>query len=289
MKQLISYIKQSVYSSEYYRELLARPFSYSWKYYSGLAMLLALFLTIVSSIPLVPQVSRAVHEFPAKFFAYYPDELEVQVRNGIVTSNVAEPYFLPLPLALKKEMPPESDMQHLLVIDTKNPLSLEAFRAYKAVIWVSGDAIASYDGEQGIRIKPIAKEANFVVNEGELHGIESRISPFYSFITPAMVAAIFLGLMIAFGVNFIYLIFGALVIMLLGRFVLKQNWSYGVSYRIGLHAITLPLLADTLFSASGVNIINLPFLQTALMLAVVYVNYKDMKPEETSPVPSPVA
>lgn len=289
MKQLIAYIKQSVYSPEYYRELLARPLSYSWKYYSGLAMLLALFLTIVSSIPLVPQVSRAVHEFPAKFFAYYPDELEVQVKNGIVTSNVAEPYFLPLPLALQKEMPSESDMQHLMVIDTKNPISLEAFRAYKTVIWISGDAIASYDDQQGIRIKPIAKEANFVVNEVMLHGIESRISPFYSFVTPAMVVAIFLGLMIAFGVNFIYLIFGALFIMLLGRLILKQQWSYSVSYRIGLHAITLPLLADALFSASGVNVVNLPFLQTALMLAVVYANYRDMKPVKTSPASPPVA
>lgn len=279
MKQLITYIKQSVYSPEYYRQLLNRPFSYSWKYYSGLAMLLAIFFTIVSSIPLVPQVNRAVHEFPAKFFAYYPDALELHVQNGIVTSNVEEPYFLPIPEAFKKEFTPEKGIEHFVVIDTKTPISLDAFHEYKTVMWVGKDALAFYDNKQGIRIEPIGKDVNYVVNEGVLRGIESRMSPYYIFVAPTMVVAIFLGFMIALGVNFIYLILGALLILFLGRFILKQPWGYGTSYRIGLHAITLPLLADALFSVVGVNIVNLPFLQTVLILAVVYVNYKDIKQE----------
>ncbi|OGZ18518.1 MAG: hypothetical protein A2494_01810 [Candidatus Lloydbacteria bacterium RIFOXYC12_FULL_46_25] len=288
MKQLFSYIKESVYSPEYYRQLLSRPFSYSWKYYSALAMLLAVFLTIVSSVPLVPIVNRATHEFPQKFFAYYPDELELHVQNGVVTTNVAEPYFLPLPEMLKSEIADENvAVDHLVVIDTKTPISLEAFRAYGAIMWIGSTAIASYDDQKGITIKPMTKDANFVVSETVLRSIESRMSPYYVFISPVMVLAIFFGLMIALGINFIYLVFGAVFIMLFGRFALKQKWGYGTSYRIGLHAITLSLLADALFSVVGVNIVSIPFLQTALILAVVYVNYKDMKSSEEGEASSP--
>lgn len=287
MKQLIAYIKQSVYSPEYYRELLTRPFSYSWKYYSGLAMLIAIFLTVVSSIPLVPKVNQAVRELPPKFFAYYPDELELKVQNGVVTSSVAEPYFLPVPEMFKKEIKPENNIEHFAVIDTKTPISLEQFRAYKTVMWVGHDALAFYDNQKGIRIEPMGKDANYVVSERVLHDMEGRLSPYYAFIAPGMVLAIFLGLMIALGVNFAYLLFGALCIWLVARFVLKQNWGYGTSYRIGLHAITLPLLADTLFSVVGINIVSLPFLQTALILAVVYVNYKDIKKVDADPAPMP--
>jgi len=287
MKQLISYIKQSVYGPEYYRELLVRPLSYSWKYYSGLAMLIAIFLTIISSILLVPQVNRAINEFPAKFFAYYPNELELRVQNGVVTSNVVEPYFLPIPEMYKKVISQKGDIEHLVVIDTKTPISLDAFRAYKSVIWVGGNAFVFYDNQLGIRIAPITKNANYVVNESTLHGIESRLSPYYVFFAPLMVLAIFLALMVGLGVNFIYLLFGALLVMLLGRFILKQKWGYGTAYRIGLHAITLPLLVDTLLSFVGLNIINIPLLQTVLLLAVVYLNYKDMKPVKTNPAPMP--
>ena len=79
MKQLIEHVKKSIYGPEYYRELEMRPFSFSLKYYSALALFVALLLTIVSSIPLVPEVSRAVREFPEKFFAFYPDQLEVKI------------------------------------------------------------------------------------------------------------------------------------------------------------------------------------------------------------------
>lgn len=286
MKQLISHIKQSVFSPEYYHELLSRPLGYSWKYYSALAMLIAMFLTIVSSIPLVPRVNKATHELPAKFFVYYPDALELHVQNGVITSNVEEPYFLPVPEMFKSEFSQNPNIEHFAVIDTKTPISLDAFRAYKTVMWVGGNALAFYDNQQGIRIEPLPKDSTYVVNETTLRSIEGRIAPYYGFFAPAMVLMIFVGLMLALAVNFAYLVVGAIFILLFARFILKQKWSYGTSYRIGLHAITLPLLADTLFSIVGVNILSLPFLQTALMLAVVYVNYKDIK-ESTPVVPDP--
>ncbi len=273
MKELINNIKQSIYGPAYYRKVLSEPFSASWKYYSAFALLIAVILTIVSSIPLVFVANKVAHEFPPKFFAYYPDDLEISVKNGIVTSSVTEPYFLPIPNELKgrEEV---GTLGNVAVVDTKTTFSIEQFNAYNAMFWVGLDQVAYRDSRGAIRIEPLDRTMSFVLNEQKLQKFEERVRPFYSLIGPIIVMAIFTGLLVAFGVNFVYLLFGALLIMLLGRF-LKQTWTYGKSYQIGLHAITLSLLVDTLISIVGLGLIRLPLASTIIMLLVVYVNWKD--------------
>lgn len=261
----------------YYRELLTRPFSFSWKYYSALALVISVFLTIVSSVPLVPQVGQVVHEFPPKFFAYYPDELEIRIEKGIVSSNVVEPYVLPMPVMLQREARLEGAQESLAVIDTKTLFSVEQFHAYKTLLWIGKDQLAIYDGNGGVRIEPLNKRMDLVVNEGVLRVFEQQLRPFYPFAALLSVIVIFLGLIVALGINFAYLILGAVFIFFLGR-LLKERWSYGTAYRIGLHAITLPLLLDTLFSLFDLPLFYLPFLFTAIMLGVVFVNFKDAEP-----------
>ena len=275
MKQLFDHIKKSIYGPAYYRELVARPFSFSLKYYSAFALFLTLFLTIVSSIPLVPRVNQFVSDFPTKFFVYYPDPLEVKIEKGVVSSNVVEPYFLPVPEEFKDGSNSESGMNSLLVIDTKTPFSVAQFKEYNVAAWLGRDKIAVFDQNGSIRIKAFDTKTELVINENALRGFEQRLQPFYKFAAPLFVIVIFLGLLIVFGVNFLYLLLGAVLIFLLLR-LLKQRFDYGASYRIGLHAITLPLFLSSLFSLFDLSFLDFPFLFTALMLAVVYVNFKDV-------------
>src|SRR3989338_1252226 len=278
MKQLIEHVKKSIYGPEYYRELEMRPFSFSLKYYSALALFVALLLTIVSSIPLVPEVSRAVREFPEKFFAYYHDQLEVKIEKGIVTSNVSEPYVLPDPAAAGQAT---GEQGAFLIIDTKTPFSLEQFRAYKTLTWLGEKQIAMDDGGGGVRIVPFTENTTLTINEGTIRGFEQRLRPFYKFIAALVVGVIFLGLLIGFCFNFVYLFFCALLIFLLGR-LMKRHWSYGTCYRIGLHAITLPFLIFVVFSLLSFSPIDLPFLYTLIMLGVVYMNFKDVLPPSSA-------
>ena len=273
MKELIDNIKQSIYGPDYYRAVLTEPMRTSWKYYSAFALLVAVILTIILSVPLVFDANKVAHDFPPKFFAYYPDELELTIRNGIVGSSVTEPYFLPVPVELR-DIKVLQTLENVAVIDTKTVFSIEQFNAYNAMFWVGLDQVAYRDERGAIRIEPIDKNVSFVINEQKLRKFEERITPYYSLIGPIIVMAIFTGLVVAFGVNFIYLLFGALLIMFLGRF-LKQTWSYGKAYQIGLHAITLSLLIDTFISILGLGIVRFPFASTIVMLLVVYVNFKD--------------
>src|SRR3989338_1128600 len=160
---------------------------------------------------------------------------------------------------------------------------MEEWNAYKTFVWIGKEQVALVDDEGGVSIGLLGKGMNLVVNEGVLKWLEDTLQPLYKFAAPIVVLGLFLGLLVGLGVNFLYLILGAALIFLLGR-LLKQRWSYGASYRIGLHAVTLPLLLNMLLSFFYLPTISLPFLFTAIILAVVFVNYKDATPVMSTPL-----
>ena len=61
---------------------------------------------------------------------------------------------------------------------------------------------------------------------------------------------------------------------LIGR-VLAYNWSYATAYRIGLHAVTLPLLFSSIAAVLPIGGFSLPFMSAFLTMLIVYMNYKD--------------
>jgi len=272
VKNFIEQIQKSIYGPAYYQELLHRPASFSWKYYTNLALVLALLVTIVSSIPLVPGINRALIEFPQKFFAYYPDDLEVRIVGGHATTTVTEPYYLPLPTFLQGTMGTSSNTQFLGVIDTKTPVSLEQFQNYHSFFWISENALVMEDGGN-VRVNMFGPTLNYTVNESTLRGLFTRAEPYFKFVAPIVVFFIFLAMIAVFVLNLGYLLFAALLVFIMGKFW-KKGWGYTTSYRLALHATTLPLLLSAMFSMIGLGANDLPFLSTALLLFVVYFNFK---------------
>ena len=288
MKDFIDKAQKSIYNPEYYHELLTRPKGYSWKYYWSLALLLAVFMTVVSSLPLVPTINKVLREFPGSFLAYYPDELEVNINQGIVSPNVNEPYYLPIPQKWSMPIATTSNMLYLGVIDTKTPVSLEQFEAYKAAFWISGNALVVKDQDGSVRISKFGPTVSYVINEENLHGILDRVEPYFRFVAPVVVLAIFVGMILSFVLNLAYLLFGALLVFILGH-VIKQKWSYGTSYRLCLHASTLPLLVGLALSILPLGVVDVPLLSTALLVGVVYANFRHTPPVHEAPTPPTVA
>jgi hypothetical protein len=278
MKSFIEHIQKSIYSPEYYKELLTRPASFSWKYYGNLAMFLALFLTITSSLSLVPLIGKTLNDFPKIFLAYYPDELEVRITNGHASSTVAEPYFLPLPEFVKESMGSSTGILYLGVIDTGAPASLERFQPLNALFSISENALIMRDQQNGVRISPFGPDFNYVLNERVLSDFILRIEPYFKFVAPAVVLIVFLGMLLTFSVELMYLVFAALLVFVMGR-ILKHKWTYGTAFRICLHAATLPLLLSVAFSLVDLGMESLPFLSTILLLVVVFFNLRNVSPE----------
>ena len=93
-------IGKSIYSPEFYKELLGLPFSFSLKYFYSLAVVLAVALAVIFSFKIIPAAQPFLQSIGPQVLNYYPDELVITIKNGDVSTNVAEPYLLPLPAPL---------------------------------------------------------------------------------------------------------------------------------------------------------------------------------------------
>lgn len=288
MQQFIEHIQKSIFSPEYYRELLTRPASYSWKYYWSFTMLLSVFMTIVSTIPLVPLVNNTLNDLSSNFVSYYPDELEVHIDKGEVSTNVAEPYYLVMPKILREHVATATDLQYLGVIDTHSQVSVEQFKAYKSGFWISKEYIIADDGNGGIRISKFGPQMTYTLNELAVKELISTVQPFFKFVAPILVLIIFVAMLLSFALNLLYLLFGALLVWLMGK-LMKQSWTYVTAYRLCLHATTLPLIVGLAFSLLPVGEGNIPLLSTALLLIVVYMNFHKTLLALEAPKPTPVA
>jgi hypothetical protein len=284
MKQFIEHIRKSIFDREYYEAIPSRPMSFSWKYYFSFTMFLAVIMTILFSIPLIPLANRVLRELPEKLYAYYPDELELRLVNGHLSTNVSEPYYLPFP-DLWKAGVGESAVEHLAIIDTTASPTLEGLQASHALMWISGTSVAVIDERSGMRVSPFTSEMTGTLSESALRGFVSGIEPYFRFAAPILVLVLFFGLMMGFLVNLLYLLVAAILVFLVGR-ALKRDWGYGTSYRIALHAVTLPLLIQqALLLLPFGSKIDLPLFFTVLLVGVVLVNYHT---PHAAPAPSPV-
>lgn len=292
MKELFLDIKKSVYDPVYYQELLSRPAKYSIKYFFGLALLAALILSIALSFSIVPLVRHFVSELSPNLLGAYPEELVVTVANGTFSANVPQPYYIDPPHGYASELA-KNGFAHLVVIDTLSDVTPDRFSAYATLVWFAARHVVVADTNGQMKINEYEPGTDFILDKAKFATLVHAAEPYFKWAAPVVVAAVFVGMSIAQMFNLLYLVFGAVLIFLLGRFALKQKWTYGASYRIGLHALTLPILLDTALALFGRSLSVLPFFATAIMLAVVYVNGKEAKPvipeQEKLPLDAPPA
>src|SRR5882724_5004193 len=104
-------IRKSIYDPEYYRHVLTRPFWSSVKTFYITVIWLALAITIVLSLILVPAINSFVKTIGPRVVSYYPDGLTVAVSHGKASSNVQdqEPYKLAIPPEFKSALSDSKD------------------------------------------------------------------------------------------------------------------------------------------------------------------------------------
>jgi hypothetical protein len=296
--KLIDDIKSSVYNPAFYSEVLNKPFSYSLKYLVSLMGLLALVATILFSIFTLPDIIKYINEFESRALSYYPGELEITIKDGKVTTNVTEPYFIKMPKEFKNtnsdfnnksaETAPKADeMENLLVIDTKSPLTVDLFKGYKTAALLGADSFIYYKDNGVVNIQPLSQASDVVINKAKVSLIVGGLMPYIKALPVILVPVVFIvmlaGLILS---KLFYLIFGAFLIWLLAM-MKNKKLEYKKAYQIGLHAITLGVvLESTIFWFYPV--LEFPFLFTILMLAVVWVNLKSFFAVSDIPVP-PIA
>jgi len=221
-------IKDSIYGPEYYKEVLAKPASYSFKYYFLFALIVSLVITVCFSFMAIPKIKAFADYGSTKIVELFPAELRIDVKNGQVSTNVQEPYFIKFPGELKAKENSEisnknlSNIENILVIDTKNDFNLDTFNSYKTFALLTKNSVVYYK-DNGIEMQPLESSMNFSVDREKVASVIDKIKPYIKFVYPIVVLSIFVISMIVFCFQLICLFFGALFVWLVAR--LKSEYG----------------------------------------------------------------
>jgi len=257
MRELFASIKASIYSPAYYRDLLAKPFSYSLKYYLKFALIVSFVMTVVLSARIIPVVNDFLGNLDSNVGKYYPAELIMTIKNGELSTNVKEPYF----------------MEDFLVIDTKTPFSAEQFAKYGDRVWLTKNEIIVPKGSSGgLQIQPLKDIPDFVVTKDKVGSWLAIIGSKAGFVPYLLVFAIFVLSFLVFGWRMLYLLIFSLAIWLLAKILGFDIKGYGGAYRVGLHAMTVPILLHSLLFVVTGRADLFAFDFTIVMLVIASLN-----------------
>lgn len=275
MKEFFENIKKSIYSPAYYRELINKPFSFSFKYYLLFSLCFTLILTIPMSVRNIPKLKAGIDSVSSSIIDKFPEELEVKIKDGQVSTNVTEPYYFKTPKEFSDSVEKEesSKFENLLVIDTQSGTDLNKFAEYKTIILLTDKNLVYYNNEK-ITVQSLEKTGPITINKSEIKSFVSKINPYLNVFVSLFPALIFFVIFVGLLAHYIYLFFGGLLILITAK-IAKVDIGYWKAYQMGVHLMTLPIIVTTL-----VNLIpnfQIPFLFTILLVLGSFINLKPIK------------
>ncbi len=271
--KFIQTIKDSIYGPEFYKKLVvgSMPFGSSVRY---LLKLLAV-ATVVSWVMLT-SIAGSFLYFGAKVVGpelvnQYPAELEVVIKNGEVTTNVASPYKISM-LADKIKAEDKQVIDNVVVIDTVNEPTYEKFNEYKTLALIAKKTVWYKDEGGQVTIVSLDKFPNMTINKTLVDVWYPKVSMFlkgaFGVFILVLFPIIFAGLIVYY---LIYLLLAALLVFGLLK-ILKVSVNYSRAYQIAIHAATLTIVVGAV--AFFLPMAKFPFLGTLILLAVVGMNLK---------------
>lgn len=252
-------IRNSIYSPGVYLTVLTKSFKSSLGYF----LLLILFLTIIHIIflikPLLLEAPVQLKGFLQEMVDCYPKDLEVKIISGQVSINADEPYFI--------------DCQDLVVIDTQTPFSSTQFDDYQVIAWVTKDSVFYKRNRYETRSYSLSQIRDFKLTSQVINSYYQMIAPYLKFVGPILLLLTFVGLYLSFNFRLIQLLLLSSIIWLMAK-LFKQALTYGQSYKVGLHAITLGLIVELFISLTQgwTHFSGFPLMVSVLTLGVVSIN-----------------
>ena len=236
-------IATSVWSPSFYAAIAAVSLGRALRYFLALALLLVairLVPFIVGGVVLLPLVTTGLADL-------YPPDLELRVTKGVVTTNVTEPYFIPMPEYVALADGP----RNIAVIDTKTPPSLDQLDEYQAAAWVHSDAVYVRGDVAGELVPiPIDEDADLVMDRSAFEGYVADAQPWMLVFGGVGLVGALVALYASFMLRLLYLMAAAVLLLGAAR-ILRYRWSYADSYRAGLFAMTTGFLVDLAVDVAG--------------------------------------
>jgi hypothetical protein len=272
-------IWKSIYGPEFYADLANKGTGFSVGYYVKFILLVSIITMIVVSAVFIP-LSRVFLSDNSinTFVAMYPADLNLNVKDGILSTNVVEPYKIALPSikALDKNL---SKIENFAVVDTKvSTISLESFKQYNTMVLLTKDSVVVMKdgGLQIIPFTPVKEELN--INRQTITKFSYSVAPVFRklvWLTPIFVyVGSFIANLFMLVTFFIFALLTWLILVLL-----KKSGGYMHSYRVTIHAMTLGMIISAFIGLSW-------FIQILFMVIVILINF--LKKDNTAPIVIPL-
>ena len=243
--------KHSLFDFSYYGQFIQENL---WQaiLYIYLLLIATLFIGVVKEAvilipksrdltPLVTNLKRIVE-------TGYPKNLVVTVKDGAVKTNVKEPYFIDFLVGEKNQ-----SSVHFIAIDTK--AAIENYASYKSAVLVTKNAIVYKDKGNSLKVEPIDKTYNFVIDRPRYDSLVKKFSPYIDYVPTIIIVFVTLFFIAWPFVAGIFLLVGKLVLVLVVALlllvvskILKKDLTYLQIYKMSLYGLTLPILIETLNS-----------------------------------------
>lgn len=248
--------KKSISSFSYYKEIVKTKFSFSLKYLFFLLFIVSLLSGIRFSLEigsLIPKIPNFVNEVRTSAQNFYPKELVVKVQEGLISTNVNEPYYLDLPNVVDN---------HFITIDTK--AKAEDILKYKTVILVTKDSLVTFDKESSYRVYPLNElnkdntQSSFVIDKNAYDTIIAKLLPYLDFLPALAIGLILLSIIVwpfiaaifALLGKLIQLFFISVIVWLISK-ILRSKLEFWKIYQMSMHAITIPVILVLIFNLLG--------------------------------------
>ncbi len=282
------------------RDLVERPgFFTSLEFTRGRTIrfysLLILIFTVAAVVVSLPGAVRFVSTITSQAWqeetevviGLYPEELEVRVENGMVSTNAEEPLAIAFPESWRAEeysgMP-----ENLLVIDTTKRIALEDFATQQTSFILGKNEIGAWDQQKGkfniYALERTGEKKPLIVTKESYTRFVSDAS---RILQKILLVGVFLLPIFLYAVywvsSLLYLIFGAGIVWL----ITKQRGytlSYPNAYRAGIYLLPVPLAYDVVVILfSDFPQVRIPFLFTVLLVIMTLRNFPPRGSSEPSP------
>jgi hypothetical protein len=270
-------IGKSIYGPELYQDLKTVSTGSALKYYFKLALILSAVSGIILGFILVANVKTYLtEEAVSGIVSVYPAELNLKIANGEFSTNVKEPYFIPMPENWQAAQATSSDnrIENLAVIDTSvDKFSANILTENKTALFVTKNSILSYeDGSLKVTSFSEQKNLKYELNREGISWMANKVMPMIKPLVYLIPIFVFMGVFSTYAFGLLPLFLLALLVWLV-LIAKKQDNGYMQAYRVTLHAVTLVYILQLIISLilSG----NISWFWTALItILVVIVNVK---------------
>ncbi len=209
----------------------------------------------------------------------YPDELEINMVNGNISTNVEEPFLIPFPASWRKQGYHDDWLENLLVIDTTKSISLEDFAAKKTNFILGKNSIGAWNQREGkVEIYDLGnakgKAEAFLLTKAKYTQFISQASSVIQKVLLVGMCFLPLFFYIAYWMSYLmYLLFGAAIVWFVAK---KRGYplSYKHAYKAGMYLLPVPLVYDFfVMLLSDFPHARVPLLFTAFLVAMALKNF----------------